>query len=262
MLGWIRGILGARSPRNIFAWVDLKNAVAFGGDPNPISQMLGELKHHSGTLTLGDPQNPTELEIPNVPSGAARITATLLKYPRGLEVVAAITIQLGDSSAADDTRTIGEVTIDSGKLILADKADILAHWTQVGPDRLGVILTSRDDSVLRRLTRRFQLKTVQKNEIRHEVVGPISIEMEQAIEQELRSDPTTAALPFLHFRVETSNTFERTNFLKRPWGFLPIGNTPEPLMFVCDTGRGDGTYEVQATLANEIPQTISLSFIE
>ena len=262
MLQWIRRTLGSIAPQDVFEWIDVRNAAIFGGAPKPTSRVLGELKHHSGTLTLGDPQNPTELEITNVPAGVARITATVLKYPRRFEVVSAITVQLGDSTEAGSSRTIGEVGIDSGKLIPSDKSDLLNHWAEVDPERRGVILTPRDDRVLRRLKRLFQLKTVQKNAIRHEVIGPVSMELEQAIEQDLLADPTTAALPFLHFRVETDNTFERVNYLERPWGFLPIGNTPQPLMFVCDTGRGDGCYDVQATFVDEIPHSVTIKFVD
>ena len=64
-----------------------------------------------------------------------------------------LTIRFGKEAIGDSRRKIGEVAIDSAKLVVADKADIQEHWTEVGKDRIGVIplSTLRDDTLLRKL---------------------------------------------------------------------------------------------------------------
>jgi hypothetical protein len=66
----------------------------------------------------------------------------------------------------------------------------------------------------------------------------------------------------MHFNVRTNNSFDRANFNARAWDFIPIGNAPNPLMFVCETGRGDGCYEVHGQFDGEIPRELTVNFIE
>jgi hypothetical protein len=52
------------------------------------------------------------------------------------------------------------------------------------------------------------------------------------------------------------------NYMTKEWGFMPVGNTPEPLMFACETGGGDGVYDVQCRFAGEVPRVVSIVFID
>jgi hypothetical protein len=159
-------------------------------------------------------------------------------------------------------KRIGEIAIDSGKLVIADQADMDEHGTEVGPDRIGVIPRAQDDRVLRMLTKRFNLKTVRVNPARAEVSGPVSESLAKEIEDYLKLDPEYSKFPFMYFYIQTNNTFERANFMESAWGFLPIGIADAPLMFVCETGRGDGLYDVDCEFSGDVPCRLSITFIE
>lgn len=266
MFDWLSRMLRpskADEHQQFFEMIDEFNEVAGGGEPVTTRKFLGHLALRSSTLALGDPQYmPGGLEVPNIVANKVAIWASLWSYPSGVATVKALMLLLGEPADAGTRRKIGEIGIDSAKLVVADKADLEEHWTQTGPDRIGVILTGRDDTVLRLLRKRFRLKTVQVNRIRAEVVGPVSQQLEAEIEAFLKADPRYADFPFFHFRVQTNNSFERANYLKKTWEFMPVGNQPVPLMFVCETGRGDGCYDVYGEFAGEIPHSLSVTFIE
>lgn len=265
MFDWLRRIFGRSHDaqrQRFFGMIDDLNAEVGGGKPTVEQGFLGTLKLRSGTLVLGDPQNVCELEVPGIVAPEITISAKSWRYPSGAETVTALTLGLGDDTVMDSHRKIGEVGIDSAKLIVADRADIEEHWTDVGKDRIGVISTARDDALLRDLRKRFKLQTVQVNPIRAEVVGPVSESLEKAIEGYLKSIPMYADYPFMYFHVQTNNTFDRANHLTKSWNFIPVGNEPTPLMFVCQTGRGDGTYDVHCGFSGDAPRVLSIVFIE
>lgn len=265
MFDWLHRLLGrSRSDghRKIAETVDALNAEAGGGEPIATTKHLGELHLWSGTLALGDPQDMPGLEIPNVPAGHVEISASMWRYPNGSETITALHMSWGESTSDSAFRKIGEIGIDSAKLVVADKADIEKHWTKKGKDRIGVISTTQDDTLLRQLTKRFKLKTVRVNRIRAEVVGPVSEPLADEIKAFLMSDPRYADYPFMHFYVQTNNSFERVNFSRKEWEFMPVGNSPEPLMFACGTGRGDGCYAVLGQFDGNVPRVISIQFIE
>jgi hypothetical protein len=242
--------------------MDSLNSEVGGGQPTATQSFLGTLKLRSGTLALGDPQYLPSLEVPDLAADEVTISAKMWNYPSGAATVTALTLGLGDDSAVDSQRKIGEVGIDSAKLVVADKADIEEHWTDVGKDRIGVISTARDDTVLRALQNRFKLKTVRVNPVRAEVVGPVAESLQREIEDYLKSIPKYADYPFMYFRVQTNNSFDRVNYLKKAWDFIPVGNESAPLMFVCGTGRGDGTYDVHCGFSGNTPRVLSIAFIE
>ena len=78
------------------------------------------------------------------------------------------------------------------------------------------------------------------NPVRAEVVGPVPERLEAEIEAFLHTDPRYADFPFMHFRVQTNNSFATGRTTWPHWAFLPVGDRPEPLMFVSRTGRGTG----------------------
>ena len=146
-------------------------------------------------------------------------------------------------------------------MVVADKSDIEVHWTETGPARIGVISTAPNDTVLRLLQRRFSIKTIQVNVVRAEIVGPVSEALENEIKDYLKSKPEFAEFPFLYFRVETSNSFERAIEVDSAWDLIPIGNESEPRMLVCATGRGDGLYDVYAEGEGDVLRAVSIDFI-
>ena len=265
MFQWLRRVFGPSDGgerRRFFQTVDALNADAGSGEPVLTTKSLGRLMLRSGTLILGDPQYVPGLEVPNIVAGEVEISASLWQYPSGAQTVTALRLGLGEPHGTVASRQVGTVGIASAKLIVADKADIEEHWTETGKDRIGVISTARDDTVLRLLTKRFKLNAIRIDPARAEVVGPVSEELAVEIEAFLRAEPKYADYPFLYFRVQTNNSFDRANELDSAWEFIPIGNSPEPVMFVCGTGRGDGCYDVQGQFDGEIPRVLTVSFIE
>jgi hypothetical protein len=264
MFEWLRRVLQQFSGderQSFFETVDALNSQFGGGQPTVTTELLGNLRLRSGTLALADPQYVPGLEVCNIAAREVQILAKLWRYPTGIACVAALTVRLGDESDGDSWRRIGEVAIDSAKLVIADKADIEEHWTEVGRDRIGVISTAPDDTVLRMLAKRFDLDTVQINAVRAEVVGPVSEQLEEEIEIYLKSRTKYSQFPFLYFYVETNSSFDRANDIEKAWDFIPIGNENTPLMLVCGTGRGDGVYDVRCAFSGEIPRTLSITFI-
>lgn len=261
MFDWLRRVFGRSDGverQRSFAAIDDLNREAGAGESVATRKSLGRLKLRSGTLVLGDPLYIPALEIPNVAAEEVEISVLLWHYS-GAEMVTELRLSLGERPERGDRRKVGEVGIDSAKLIVADSADIEEHWTETGKDRIGVISTAPDDTVLRLLTKRFKLKTVRVNRVRAEVVGPVSEQLAAEIEAFLKSQ--YADYPFMHFYVQTNNSFERANFMSGAWQFMPIGNNPEPLMFVCGTGHGDGCYDVQGEFAGESPRVLTVTFI-
>jgi hypothetical protein len=50
--------------------------------------------------------------------------------------------------------------------------------------------------------------------------------------------------------------------MEEGWGFLPVGNADAPLMFVCQTGHGDGVYNVECKYAGNVPRVLSVRFVD
>ena len=266
MFDWLRRLFWSpeETERHDFLeQIDALNVKAGGGKPQVEEVRAGKIRIYSGDFLLGDPQGFPEpaFELPNVAACEAEISLSVWRYPSGATQVNRLTVHLTNGTACDHAEKIGEVGIDSAKMILADKADIERHWTEVGKDRVGVISTAPDDTVLQLLTKRFKLKTVQRNVVRAVIVGRVSESLEGEIESFLKSQPEYADYPFLYFRVETNNSFERSIYLSKAWDFIPVGNAATPLMFVCGTGRGDGVYEVKCSYDGDVPQTLSIDFM-
>lgn len=265
MFDWLRRIFQQSDNddrQRFLEMVDALNAEAAGGKPTRTERYVGNLQIRSGVLVLGDPQYLPSVEISNIDTKEASISAKLWQYPSGGTTVIGLAINVGNSSNHEAPRKIGEVGIDSAVLVVADKSDFEEHWTQTGKDRIGVISTARNDILLRNLKRKFRLKTVQVNAIRAEVVGPVSESLEREIAGYLKSIPEYAEYPFMHFYVQSNNSFDRANYLEKSWEFMPVGNEDVPLMFVCGTGRGDGRYDVWCRYSGDVPQVVSIEFVE
>lgn len=265
MFDWLRRILGrfdGGPPEPFHETLDALNAQAGGGTPVPAMLTIGRLRLRSGTLVLGDPQYVPALQIPTAGATEVEISAEFLRYPSGAAIITTLILSLNEPGPGSTQRKVGELGIDSARLVVADKADIEEYWTETGPDRIGVISTAPDDTVLRLLTKRFQLKTRRVNDVRAEVVGPVSEQLEAEIESFLQADQRYSKFPFMHFYVQTNNSFERINFMDYEWQFIPVGNSPEPLMFACGTGRGDGCYAVHGQFDEDTPRVLRVNFIE
>ena len=246
---------------DLFQLTDALNAQSGGGTPVSSERHLGDLPVRSGALVLGDPQDMPALEIPNIECESISITARLWVYPTGRETITSLSITVGDGEAETTRRQIGRLGIDSARLVICDQSDFKEHWTDVGPDRIGVISTARGLGLLRKLKRRFKFDAIQINVVRAEVVGPVSQSLEAEIVSYLESIPKYASFPFMHFHVQTTDSFERVNYMNEEWAFLPVGNGESPRMFACGTGRGDGSYRVDGDFAGDRLCNIFIEFV-
>jgi hypothetical protein len=265
MLNWLKRLFGESQEdkrQRFLKMVDALNAATAKNTPTTIDRHLGTLKIRSGVLAFGDPQYVPSFELSNIDTDEVLISARLWEYPSGGATVIALRINIGDSSRCDPPRKVGALSIDSAALVIADKADLDEYWTETGKDRIGVISTAPDDTLLRELKRRFKLRTVPVNFVRTEVVGPVSEGLAREIEEYLKSIPKYAQFPYVHFYVQTNNSFDRVIHLEKPWDFIPVGNDDLPLMFVCGTGRGDGCYDVRCQFTGDVPRIVSIDFVD
>lgn len=255
-------LLVPRQSESIFTTVDRLNASGHGGGPIAESVPVGTLSVPSKSLILQDPQGmPDGLVVSNLASNEVSIELDILRYPDGAASVKSLCVSSCPDAKVGTPVVIGQIEIDSAKVCVADSVASLEHWTQIGKDRIGIIKTASSQKFHRQLKKRFKLKTAQINGFQAEVVGPVSEELESEIAEYLSSIPEYSKYPYMYFRVQTNDSFDRVNGMSKEWDFLPIGNFPEPLMFACGTGRGDGTYNVRASANNGLTHSLTVDFM-
>lgn len=216
-------------------------------------RLVGNLAVPSGSIVLGEIQWPPDLAVENIPTPAAKVFVETWHNR-----VATLILKFGPSKDASAKRVIGRIDIDSAKMLVADKDAVAAHWAYVGPDRIGVLSPEVEDA----LKRRFKLKMRRINPVRSEIVGPVSTMLEQEILAFVPTlHPRYEKYPVFAFYVQTNNTFERANFMEDDWAFLPVGNAPKPEMFVCTTGMGTGSFDVECEFENDVPQSVKVTFM-
>lgn len=262
MFRWL-GRFFRGSGEGVFETLDRVNAASHGGHPQFGVAELGTLSVPSRSITLQDPQGmPHGLEIAGAASNTATFSGELLRYPDGLVRLATLKISFSKCSDELPEKVVSEIGIDSAKVVVADTEAALTHWAPTGIDRIGEISTARDQRVHQLLKQKFKLKTRQVDSLTAEIVGPVSEQLEFQIVDYLKSIPEFSSYPFLYFSVRTNDSFERVNFMRGEWQFPPVGNDPEPLMFACGTGRGDGVYRVYAQHHNGLVVAVRIPFIE
>jgi hypothetical protein len=233
-----------------------------GNTPSLTRLPIGEVVVSSGCLLLADPQYfETSLVIEKVPAGKWPVTADVIDHPKAPASIARVLFQFG---ALDDSplQEIGHVPVDSAKVAAIDRRDYENYWMATGPDRIGVVPTPRNQAVVALLKKTFNLDCIQINAIRAEVVQPVSPEMEVRITKLLSSIPEYAQFPFMHFYVQTNNTFDRVNWMPEPWGAIVLDRESNCSLLAFDTGYGDGTYPVFARFNNGIVTSLEIAFIE
>ncbi|MDA1162689.1 MAG: hypothetical protein O3B13_06285 [Planctomycetota bacterium] len=262
MLRALWDLLVPRQREDLFEAVDRLNAAGHGGGPVEETVSVGTLSTPSKSLVLEDPQSmPNGLTVVGLATDNVTIDLDILRYPDGATRVQRLRISSGLNPNVEDLVVIGEIGIDSAKVCIADVDAAAEHWTEIGKDRIGIIKTMRGQKFHRQLKKRFKLKTVQVNGFQAEVVGPVSEKLESESAEYLSSIPEYSKYPFMYFRVQTNDSFDRVNFMSEEWAFIPIGNSPEPLMFACGTGRGDGIYEVRASVNNGLTHSLTVDFM-
>lgn len=239
------------------------NVESKGGSPVTESCEIGEIMLPSRSVMLDDPQYmPDGLVIASLAADKAQIEVNVLRYPDGGAIIKQLWLKFSDVDFESPYQQLGELGIDSAAVAIADTEDTRVHWTATGPDRIGVINVARDQKAHKLLKKKFKLKTRQVNRVRVEVQQPVSEALEQEIEDFLKTIPQYADYPFMHFYVQTNDSFDRVNYMNADWKFLPVGNQPDPVMFACSTGYGDGIYPVEGIMKNNLVHALKVTFID
>lgn len=261
MLNWIFNRF-SKPKENIFQLVDRLNARARGGAPKAEFGHLGTLFVPSLSLTLDDPMYlPQGLTIDNLASAKASFDAEIWRYPSGAITIKSLHIRFSEATEFQEHKEVGALSIDSATVVAADTEAIRDNWTETGLDRIGVISTVRNQELHRDLKKRFKLQTKQVFVTRAETVQPVSPELEAEITRYLESNPEYAESAYMYFHVQTNNSCDRAVMKEEVWANMPIGNQPEPLMFACSTGRGDGHYPTRASLIDSQVHSLDIPFI-
>lgn len=206
---------------------------------------IGDLSSSSGKLILADPSTLSSVEIADIAVQSVRLSALVAQCNGVVEDIKKIYFTCGDTSGPLESRVAGQLLVDCCRFFAADWNDFDRNWTQAGPERLGVISLAGGDRVSKLLVRKFGLKVRKVNPVRAEVTSPISEELEHDINQYLKTFPEYAQFPFMEFRVETNDSFKHAQSVRFPWGYISIGNDPEPQMFVCEIGGGSFSVTVE-----------------
>jgi hypothetical protein len=223
---------------------------------------IGEIVVSSGCLLLADPQYiEVPLAVEHVPVGKSPVTADVIYDPRGSPRVAKVLFQFG---GLDDSplKEIGHIPVDSAKMVAIDRQAYETCWQKTGPDRIGVIPTPGNKAVVALLKKHFNLDCVQINAVRAEVIQPVPLDVEERINELLRSIPEYAQFSFMHFYVQTNDTFDKVNWMPDPWGTIVLDGQSDTSLLAFNTGYGDGTYRVFGRFNNGVAAGLEIMFIE
>jgi hypothetical protein len=244
----------------VWRWFKKKRAP----DPPTFSQtVMGELEVASGAILIGDPMHFYDpIRVEDVPPGRFPVWAMIVRYPEGGERIARVGIRFRPG-APDARRPLGTIGVDSATVIVVD-ADVHArHWKEVGPERVGQIPLPGEDKVARLIGERFGLEWRKRDVFTTVFQEPISEELEKQILDYLRTFPEYAEYPFMYFRVETMNTFERIQeaMRNRSWSEVVLDEPSGQSLLAFASGFGDGSYPMEGQYRSGELAAVEAEFI-
>jgi hypothetical protein len=225
---------------------------------------IGEVRVDSGRLLFADPlyfSEPVTLE--GLTPARYPVQAQVLRYPEGGQRVARIGIRLRPG-AAPERRKLGTIAVDSAVIVAVDELALDEHWKEVGPERVGYTYTPAHHRRVAELIRtRFGLGSKELGPLRSVLVEPISEDLEARITAYLRTLPEYADYPFMYFRVETKNSFERVMEAAKdhPWGEVVLDEISGARLLAISSGFGDGSYPAEGLFGAGELRGIEIEFI-
>ena len=112
--------------------------------PVIVERHLVDLPAPSGTIVFADPEYAPDVVLRRIPREKISISATLQEYASGEAKVLGLAIRTGNRPLKGLRRKIGEIAVDSGRLVIADRADYESHWTDVAKERLAVLASGEE----------------------------------------------------------------------------------------------------------------------
>jgi hypothetical protein len=203
--------------------------------------------------------------VSGIPAGLIRVNADIIQYPEGGQRIARISIPFRPGPV-NEKKVIGSIGVDSGTVIAVDERTYQSEWRDVGPERIGMTHSPDDNrKVAALIERKFRLSWRPLDGFQSVFLEPISEELENEITAYLKTFPEYADYPFLYFRVETHNTFDRIQdaMAKSAWGEIGLNedNGDSVSLIAFSSGFGDGTYDLVGLYDNEQLIAIEITFI-
>jgi hypothetical protein len=216
--------------------------------PRVFRETIGHVSCRSGTLLLADPSlifDPVRVE--GVPVGRVPVVAELIRYPEGGTRVAMVRLHIRDGEL-DSRQMLGEVGVDSAKIVVVDARTHEECWKEVGPDRIGHTSGQNHVKIAKLIGKRFGLRHHEVNFISSEFLTPISEELEAAITSYIETLPEYAKFSYIYFRIKTNNTVDRiwAAMNGRNWAEVALGSRPDESLIAVTSGFGDGRYTVES----------------
>ena len=210
--------------------------------------MIGEVAISSGSLLIADSMHFGEpVQVEGIPPGRVPVEADIIRYPEGGRHIKKIAINVRPGQV-ESRRVLGQVRVDSARVVLLDAATYQQFWQEVGPERIGLTSTPNEHlRVAKLIQQQFGLKFREVSILHSRCLEPISEEMETRIIAFLKTIPKYSQFTFMYFRVQTGNTVERLNqaMLNRLWCELVLDESSAANLVAVASGLGDGSYFVE-----------------
>ncbi|MCC9604523.1 hypothetical protein LOC68_27600 [Blastopirellula sp. JC732] len=234
-----------------FAWLRRRSTHSL------VHRYIGELPLPSRVLLLADPKNLPGLSVTGFGGEAAYLFMTQESTPPRYGRVHSVRVMF---ETADEVRRrrLGEVPIDTARLVLVDQGNYDRDWNEEGPMRRGIIVTRNSDDLIEELHESLGVEIEGTFSGYPCIKGPVSEELEAEIRAYIASNPKYPDY-FTHFEIATDSSLERA--LCPEDGLQPIADRPKGLFFVCGAGYGDGTYDVIGEFANERLVALEINFL-
>jgi hypothetical protein len=211
---------------------------------------IGDLPVPSGKVLIVDPMfldpsDTTSGVTIDVPVSKIAVQGQIIRYPEGGNRVAGIGLFFGEPPP-DSRRCLGQVSVDSARVVLVDPVAVSRYWKKVGPERLGRIGIPNGEPMARQIAKQFAL-TPRFDGFFWEFAEPIPERLEEQIRVYLETLPEDTGFAHYFFHVETRNTHDqiRETMSEQRWCEFVLDEASGASLLAVTSGFGDGRYEVE-----------------